>query len=304
MGQKGALRKFAKYAFGYWGEPLFHFGIILTVIFSLMTVLTQQYGTLSLVEGEEFGPHCSWTYEDLGLLSKPLVFPAHIKLEKVSPTFYETGEIQNVSVSFSGTHSLGLPFTSTLSMDEQKTLPGVDSAHIRNFGKVCRLGFVLDGAESLVSLYFSHPQNERPSYDSCQDERKAFSFKGKFFSDHSLIIRMMNGQNILDEKRLLLGQTIPLGPGQVSFREIESWVEIVFSNVTGMWGVFAGFACMVSGVGLVYFFPPREVYLKSEEEGESICWRPTRFTECFQDERDFLLKELKTIREEGKASLV
>jgi len=54
-------------------------------------------------------------------------------------------------------------------------------------------------------------------------------------------------------------------------------------------GIFLGFFIIILGGGLTYFMPPREVYLRKEEDGFSISWKATRFENFYKEEYERII---------------
>jgi len=102
-----------------------------------------------------------------------------------------------------------------------------------------------------------------------------------------LVLRVDGPAGSLGEARLRPGTAAEIGPYRVRLEKVSLWARLFFANVTGIGGVFAGFAVIALGGVLHYFTPPREAALAATERGTTrLAWRAARFADFYADEYD------------------
>lgn len=301
---EGTIKR-VKHPWGYWGNFLLHFGMVVVICASLILVLTQKRGLLSLREGEVFQPGNPWTYEESGLLAGKFVLPFAVRLDAVRLQFWQDFKPRTITsdVSFLAEHGGGQQHT--VSVSAKLSHKGLLVYQYSNFGHSFVLEFTDAGGrrvEQIIELF--HPEKpEEPRYKDftldwmphlLQTKYYANADKKSFETDNPLLVlRLKKNNEIVGEQlSLTAGEVGTLGGYTVRLVRVVKWSEIIFNDIRGMSFIFFGFFIIVTGCCLHYFTPPRVLLLREEHGICLVEWHGTRFAECYDDERERLMAAL------------
>ncbi|OGW25225.1 MAG: hypothetical protein A2X59_12565 [Nitrospirae bacterium GWC2_42_7] len=300
---KGVVR-FVKHPWSYWGSVLFHSGIVLVIASSLLIVLTQRRGQINLAEGEVFPARSPLIGEEKGILAENLLLPEAVKIEEINPEFWETDHLKHLSSVVSFIDPEGRTKKYELAINKIANYQGVRIYQGRTFGNTFLV--VLsgkDGNEFRMRLDMEYPaKRDKPSYDNFEYEGLPFLLKAKYFADADkktmdssnplLVLRLVNGEKIIGEVPLRLGESGQLGPYKAALVNARKWSGIILLDITGMPGIFIGFFIIIAGIGLTYFLPPSEIYLIKSGGGFSLLCRGGRFESLYMEEFEGIYKTL------------
>lgn len=290
------LSKFVKSPWGYWGKFLLHGGMVLVIAASLLIVLTQKKGTLYLYEGESHAPGDRWLVEERGLLVDSLRLPMTVRLEVVNPEYWENDDLKLLSTKVVFVRSDGKESEHKLAINQTRMFDGLKVYQSPDHGAAFFVEFYDDkGTRQGVILQIPHPQRrDVAGYQNFKFDWLPYTLKSKYFADSEkkgmdsispqLILRLANGDRVIGELALKPDEMGALGEYKVKLVKVKKWAGIIFVDISGMAGIFAGFFIIILGSGFIYFTPPREILVRNTENGRSIYWRATNFGECYEYE--------------------
>lgn len=301
----GPVVRYVRHPWGYWGNFLLHAGLVVTVGASLVIALTQQRATLLLVKGE---PHYSdepWGLEENGLLADPLVFPQTVELARVEPQFFATGKVRQLQSLVKFRDGSGNESVRKIGVNEMVAVDGVHIYQSTDFGHAFRVDFTEpDGRLHHFTIPVGHPQSFAGA--GYRDLRLPISpdrLEAKYFADEErksltrgspvLTLRLMTEEREIGRTTLRLGNAGTLGQFRVRLTEVICWTELVLVRITGMSGIFTGFALIILGTVCSYCLPPREFRLAEEDGKRLISWGAERFAGFYLEERDRVLSRLR-----------
>jgi cytochrome c biogenesis protein len=304
-----ATLRFVKYPWGYWGSVLLHFGIVFAIASSLLVALTQKRGLLQLVEGELYVPGSSWVTEERGLLAGRFILPEAVSLDNVIPEFWETDDLKQLTTTLSFSNPQGRFKRYTLAINQTINYKGIRVYQSQSFGDAFFVKLTdKEGRSTGIILQIQTPvKRNMPSYGIFRLSRIPYLLKAKYFADADkksvlstnplLVMRLVDKGRVVGEVSLKNGGSAQLGPYTATVAGISRWAGIIFVNITGMPGIFLGFFIIIIGGALTYFMPPREFYIKKEENGFFIItWKATRFESFYKEEYEKLAARFETVK--------
>lgn len=290
------LSRFVKNPWGYWGKFLLHGGMVLVIAASLLILLTQKKGTMYLYEGESHATGDKWLVEEKGLLVDSLHLPMTVRLEEVKPEYWENDDLKLLSTKVVFVRSDGKESGHKLAINQTRIFDGLKVYQSPEHGAAFFLEFYDDkGTRQGVILQIPHPQRrDVAGYQDFKFDWLPYTLKTKYFADSEkrsmdsvspqLILRLVTGTRIAGELSLKPEETGALGEYKVKLVSVKKWAGIIFVDISGMAGIFAGFFIIILGGGLIYFTPPREIVVRTAESGRLLFWRATNFVECYEEE--------------------
>ena len=288
--------RFVRQPWGYWGNVLLHLGLVVVILSSLLIVLTQKRGLLRLTEGEVYLPGNWWIAEERGVLAGKVILPEAVGLESVVPEFWETDEIKQLSTKINFVDLQGRLKEHTLSVNQPVNYKGIRIYQGQNFGNAFFIELTdKEGKRSSSIIQMMNPtKREKASYGNFQLEGVPYLLKAKYFADAErklmdsanplLVVRLVDRGKVIDEISLKQGESRQIGPYFARLVKVSRWAEIIFTDITGMPGIFLGFFIIIAGGSLTYFIPPREFYIRRVEGGFSFIWRASRFEKFYREE--------------------
>ncbi len=298
---------------GYWGNVLFHAGMLVVIVSSLWIALIQQRGSINLAEGEVFTPGQEWPTLDLGLLARPFVLDQGVRLDRTDYEFGPSLAVKRVASALTFFDGDTPVASRTVAVNQPLDYRGLRIYQRLEFGHAFYLTVTTpDGRRSVVQLLLAHPDKpDAASYADYPDKLgKNSVLRVKYFADAEK--RSLNRENPLlvlrlDESGTERGQ-VYLTPGKegtiagYGFRleKIGRWSGLTFVKLSGIPGIFVGFFIICLGGVLHYFTPPREVAICSSPEGGArVFWRANRFAEFYREEFESLEAQLSGEKSDG-----
>lgn len=290
------IRRFVKHPWGYWGNALFHLGIVITIASSLLIFLTQKRGVLNLVEGEVYIPGNRWYNENNGILAGKFVLPDAVGLDRIVAEYWETDQLKQLSSELSFIDIQGRPQKRLLAINHVVSYKGLRVYQSQNYGHAFFVELTdQEGRKNRLILRIQSPtRRDKASYKNFQFQKVPHLLKAKYFADAEkksmissnplLVMRLVNHNKIMGEIPLKVGESGRLGPYSVNLESVLRWSEVIFVNINGMPGIFCGFFIIILGGSLTYFMPPREVYLRKDVKEICLTWKASRFEELYKKE--------------------
>jgi hypothetical protein len=310
IGPTEPLCRFVKNPWGYWGNAFLHVGFVFIIVASLFVVLTQKRGLINLHEGEVFPAGGQWLSEERGALVGNFFLPDAVRLNKVTPEFWENGDQKQLTTSVVFMGPGAVEIDELLIINKIVYHRGVRVYQSRFFGEVFFLSLLNDNGERVgLRLDLEHPSRiDTPSYGAFRFDDLPFLLKAKYFVDADmqsmnsenplLVLRLFDGDQLLGELPLKIGETGGIGPYQAHLVDVKRWAGLFFVDITGMPIIFFAFFVIIAGSSLTYFFPPREFLVREDGERLYLTWKPSRFACFYRDELENIIRQFGGQRDE------
>lgn len=295
-------QKFVKYPWGYWGNVFLHLGIIITIASSLLIVLTEKRGLIYIYEREVHMPADKWTAKENGMLSENFVLPYAVRLEIVKTEFWDTDELKQLTSVLSFISEQGRSEQRTVAINQVMNYRGLNIYQQNRFGSAFFVEIADDkGFVNNSILQIESPQQrDKAGYGNFMIEGVPNLLKAKYFADAEkrsidsnnplLTLRLADKEKIIGEVSLKKGESGKLGPYTVRLADVLKWSGIIFADTTGMPGIFIGFFIIIIGSSIIYFMPPREIYLRRSDGGLFLLFRAGRFEDLHKEEFERISK--------------
>ncbi len=301
----GAVR-FVRHPWGYWGNALLHFGMVVSIAASLFIALTQQRGVVQIAEGMLWYPSYPLLSEEHGLLARPLVLPDTLRLDRVTYRFRPDNSVQRVGSAVSFISAGGTVETRSVEINKILIHRGLRFYQGVEFGHAFFVEVTgPDGPPRMFQLQIQHPEApDLPAYNDYNGllgEGELLRAKylvdaaGKSFSlvDPLLTLRLEAGGREIGRVPLKVGEEGVIGDYRFRLRAFAPWSRLLIVNLVGMPAIFLGFFIICLGGVLHYFTPPREMTVCEGAGGVVVVrWRATKFAGFYTDELASLKRSL------------
>ena len=189
------------------------------------------------------------------------------------------------------------PETIRVGIGDLQRVDGLRIYQGSELGHAFRVNVSAAGREEAVTLLVEHPP--APAVPGANDYRDVLPggevLRAKYYVDADrrsfdvfnplLVLRVDGAAGPLGEAALRPGTSAEIGPYRLRLDKVSVWARVFFVNVTGIAGVFAGFAVIALGAVLHYFTPPREAALADTGRGTTrLAWRAARFADFYTEE--------------------
>jgi cytochrome c biogenesis protein len=295
-------RVLVRHPWGYWGNFLLHAGLATVVAASAVIGLTQQRGTVHLVEGESFPSGGAWFVEENGLAARKLVLPFAVRLDHLELGFWPNHGLRTAISTLSLLRPGEPPTARKVGINEFQQLDGTTIYQGVELGHAFRIEVQEGDRVERFNLLIQLPAtpevaatNDFPSLlprgELLRAKYLVDAERRSFQEFNPLLTLRVEGQDgVIGEATLRPGTSGVIGPYRIRLEKVSLWSRIFFARVTGIAGVFAGFFVIALGGILHYFTPPREAVLRATEAGVTrMTWRAARFP-------GFYVEELEEIR--------
>lgn len=303
---KDGVVRFVRHPWGYWGNALLHFGMVVSIAASLFIALTQQRGVVQIAEGTMRYPSDPLLSEEHGLLAQPLVLPDTLRLDRVTYSFRPDNSVQRVGSTLSFISDAGTVETKSVEINKilihrgMRFYQGVEFGHAF-FVEVTAPG----GMARTFQLQVQHPEEPgRPAYNDYHDllgngqllrAKYLVDAAGKSFSrvDPLLTLRLEAGGRAIGQVPLKVGEEGVIGDYRFRLQAFAPWSRLLIANLVGMPMIFLGFFIICLGGVFHYFTPPREVTVsETVSGGATVHWCATKFAGFYIDELASLKQSL------------
>ncbi len=301
-----SIKRFVKHPWGYWGGALFHLGLSISILASLVVVLTEKRGLVYLVEGEAFQPGKRWDLVSTGLLGGELKLPFTVLMKRVKPEFWDTDDLKQVTTEIRLIGDNGAFTDASIAINNTMNYKGFKIYQGKVFGHAFFVEFQEEGGVGFKTMLLIKipPKRNMPSYEDFSPPDFPYVVQAKYFTDVSravmdgpnpeLTLRLLKGREILGKTTLTVGQEGTLGNYRIRLFDVRRWASIIFVKSKGMPGVFLGFFVIILGGIFYYFTPPREIYVKPVEDGIFVLtWRCSRFRDEYVEEFDMIKERIE-----------
>lgn len=298
--------RFVRHPWGYWGNALLHFGMVVSIAASLFIALTQQRGVVQIAEGTPWYPSYPLLSEEHGLLAKPLVLPDTLRLDRVTYRFRPDNSVQRLGSTLSFISDAGTVETGSVEINEILIHRGMRFYQGVEFGHAFFVEVTgPDSLSRMFQLQIQHPEAPgRPAYNDYSGlfgEGQLLRAKymvdaaGESFSriDPLLTLLLEAGGKEIGRVPLKVGEEGVVGDYRFRLQAFAPWSRLLIVNLVGMPAIFLGFFIICLGGVLHYFTPPREVTVCEEAGGfVMVRWRAAKFDGFYMDELESLKQSL------------
>lgn len=306
VGSATGISRYVRHPWGYWGKFLFHLGLVITIVASLLIALTQQRAMLKLTDGESFRPGQPWHLSERGLLASELKLGDTVRLKGVEYEFWPNAGLRRLESSLLFTPPAGEQVSRKVMINSILFHRGVRIYQDSRFGHSFHLTVTMpDGRVEQRLVELPHPTSpEQAGYGEfpnvlaqgtvlrlkyvVNDTRTSF-----VPANPTLSLRIDAGKTPLGTLSLKQGQEGSVGPYRFRLVSYGTWSQLIFVKLFGIEAVFLGFIVICGGGILHYFTPPREVTVRTAPgSGCLVGWRAARFADFYRDELELLRQGL------------
>ncbi len=292
--------RFGKGVSGYWAGFILHLGMVVTVLFALLYVLTESRTIVRTIAGMKIEAGKQERPERTGLLAAMMPLPAALVLENVQPSYWENDQLKTLSsdIVFLDEHGGGRRLR--VGISDKAAYRGIIVYQQASFGVAFFLELA-DGTRTMrLPLLMPMPQKRgSAAYGDADLEGGRYKLKAKYLADINgkdllprnplLSLRLYEKDNLVGENSLMMNGFGQLGPFRVSLVQISWWTDILLDGSRGIAGIFSGFFLLLVGGCLGYFVAPREVLLSKAGDGYTVAWRTSKFADFYREEGDRIM---------------
>ncbi|MDZ4655635.1 MAG: cytochrome c biogenesis protein ResB [Coriobacteriia bacterium] len=286
--------KAVKHPWGHWGTTLLHAGIVIATVSSWYVLQSTATGVIQLAEGETFAPGQPWGIEEGGALAEPLVLPTPITLLRSEAEYWPDGSLRQVR----STIAFGAEDTKDVATVEVNGSVARGSVRLYQSQRVgSTLLVTVEGPSGEERVRVDSAAPAAPDVPSYEDYPLAdgSTLRLKYFSDTErvsmtgvpeVVARMERDGNLLGQETLVSGVGVAVGDYEVTLFEVRAWTQLIVVSTRGMAAVFVGFVVILLGSLLLYVWPPRELFIETDDDTAHVWWRAWRFPDVYSDERE------------------
>lgn len=296
LAEKAGIFRYVKGAVGYWGNFSLHLGMVVTLAFSLVYVLTEHRMIVRVVEQETIPVRPGSHPERKGFFAGTLPLPDAVVLEGLDAQFHANDAVKHISSNLLFADKAGGHQTLKVGQSDKQTYRDLIVYQQNAFGLTFYLDFAPAGGEAFrqVLMLPMPMKRDAAAYGRADIDNGRYLLKAKFYAnaDRSgmspqnpqLVLRLYDREQLLGEVTMVDGIAEQLGPYTVTLHGSRWWTEILFEGSRGMLGIFCGFGILFFGGMLAFFAVPREVLLRCAGERAELRWRAARFHHFYLDE--------------------
>lgn len=289
-------KRFVKHPWGYWGNFLLHLGMLVVIAASLVVMLTTKRAKLQLYEGESYVFGSNSSAEETGLLIKQFPLKATVTLKTIRPEFWDNDGLRQITTSVDMLSRDGETSLHTITINQSIVFDAIKIYHDSRFGMAFFVEFLEGNGQRHGEIFMlpNPPRRSEAGYENFRPNWLPYMLKTKYYADAErvsllsdnplFVLRLEEQGSVNDELSLKKGETGRLGNYTVRLVDTKRWGTIIFSEVTGMRGIYAGFFIIILGSALTYFTPPVEVVIRGMGEKAVIMWKSGRFEGLFAEE--------------------
>ncbi|MBN2404663.1 MAG: cytochrome c biogenesis protein ResB [Coriobacteriia bacterium] len=296
-GRIGDESRFLKNPWNLWGASLLHLGMLIALAFAVLTILTTARSMVVLVEGESLDATTQVVAQDYGVLASPLSLEEPLELASVTPRFWDDGSVRQLeTVILLGDSAQQEQLT--VSINGSRVVRGVRIYQDQRFGYSYFLTVAFpDGTELMQRADLSQPLGvgnptymDIPLQDGSVLRLKCVEDPGtQSMSDEPEFVlrRELDGEVVAQST--MTTDTVSLDDVTVRLDGRRRWATFVLAREWSVIPLFAGFALVFLGATALYVGVPREVRLRTDENGQTWArWNAYRFARSVDQERDAL----------------
>jgi cytochrome c biogenesis protein len=309
VGSVDGVQRYVKNRIGLWGNFLLHVGLVTTVFFSMIYVVTQ-HRILVRLTGQELTRLTPSNVQELrGVLPMKQQLPYSAVLKNLEPRFWGNDKLEYLSSELYLTDVAGAePRRVDVALSDKSSYGSYIVYQANAYGRAFDLELETASLERRrTRLFLPYPPKRNvASYGEIGIDGTDFMIKGKFIADAEqasmklnrspFTVRLYRGKELLGEATLAPGVKGPLGPLSVTLVQEEWWTDILLDDSRGIAGIFFGFTLILAGVLSSYCLVPREIIVREAAGGASVQHIARRFAPFYREEFDEIIKKLRDER--------
>ena len=278
------LLNFSRNRWNVWGSFIFHGGLLVIMIASLLSFAYGRQGFVQLIEGDTFsGREADFLSTSKGILAAGFEPAFEIHLDKFFHSYWDTGELKELKSDVTIDRQ-GSSVRRSLLRGQSLSFEGISIYQSANFGYTVKVSLLTGkpGEAAAIPTYFSLDMAPpgKPLVGKSDFPMTNYLLDINFFPDHQgrsiypvnpfLQIRFLEGEREIGRAGLKLGDEARVGGSRFRFDEIRPWSGLILTGNRFMPLVYAGFLINALGLGLMFFFVPREILISAAPEKEGI----------------------------------
>jgi cytochrome c biogenesis protein len=301
------IHRYVKNRIGYWGNFLLHIGLVTSVLFSLVYILTQ-HRVLIRLTGQELTRLTPENVQELrGALPLQQKLPYSVVLKTLTPRFWANDKLESLTSELYFTDQAGgEPQRVEIAVSDKSQYGPYLVYQANAYGRAFDLEFEpVPGEVHRERLYLPYPaKRDVAGYGEMVVAGTDFLLKGKFYADAerksiqlntpSLALRLYRGKELQGEVTLTSGANAQLGPLTVRLVQSEWWTDIMLDGTRGTAGIFTGFALILAGVLYSYCLVLREIIVRESGGVIYVQHVVRRFAPFYREEFDELIQKARS----------
>lgn len=235
------------------GGTVLHLGLTGALLFSSIAMVSASQGIYVLTEGQTLSAGSAPVTESHGPVASEFVLPQGLTLLLVSPSWWESGEVQQISSEI----ALQDREAVTVSVNGSAVIGGVRYYQDQRFGPTYFLTLrAADGTEDKQRLDMPQPYVNQPSYlDAVLADGTLLRARCEAVGNGAattLTLKLKRG-NIESAPVSLTGADVQaVGDVEVQVDDVRRWTALVLVRQHGLWAAFLSF--FIVGVGAVMMY--------------------------------------------------
>jgi hypothetical protein len=291
----GSSERYVRDPWGLWGGFVLHLGLVVTVAMAIVVLSTESWAIIGLAEGEVLEPGEPWSNSEPGPLASDIVLRETLRLDRVTPEFWDTGAVRQISSDLTFLNPDGGEAHFTIAVNGSRVRHGVRFYQEQVVGHAFLLEIDEGGGgaprRERVDMVWPVATDE-PAYhdldlgggDRLQLKYYTDSARASMTGRPQLWGRYARGEVRGESVILPVDAPVEVGPLTVELKMVLAWTNIIAVRDHGVPLLFAGFFLIFVGSTLIYLTVPREVFVTSDADGCTIQMRALRFPRMCSEE--------------------
>jgi cytochrome c biogenesis protein ResB len=262
--------KFSRHRWNNWGSFIFHCGLLVIIMASLLTFAFQKSGFVQLIQGDTFsGREEDFLSTSKGILAGRFDPAFTIHLQQFSHVYWDTGELRDVK-SDASIDRHGWPFTASLIRGESLNIYGVNLYQSSNFGYTVKISLLPGGStKDSIPTYFSLDMAPagKALKGSSDFPTSNYILDMSFFPDRGGR-SVKKGNTEAGSAALKPGEETLVDGSRFRFEEVRNWSGLILTENRFIPLVYIGFLMSTAGLFMMFFFIPQEIFVSTTAEKE------------------------------------
>ena len=270
--EEGLLLDFRKNRLGAWGSFVFHAGLLLLVLASLLNFAFQKWGFVQLIEGDAFsGREEDFLTSEKGMFAGGFNVNAEVYLASFRHAYWDTGELKELASEVVIRPPEAPSRKAVITKASPLFIKGVRVYQSGYFGYAVKLDLVKDNR--IMPGYFlldmapmGKPLTGKSDFPTTGYDLDMTFYPDKrgasiYPADPVLAVRFLRGEKELARKILRLGDEAVVEGKRFRFAEVRNWSGLIFSENRFMPLIYMGFFVISCGPALAFIFPFQKIII-------------------------------------------
>lgn len=310
-GEASISMSFTKNTVGRWGSIIFHTGLILVILASLVTFAFQKRGLVQVIRGDTFlGRSSDFLVKNMGVFINDFDIGFRTYLESFNHEYFDGGKTRHLSSSIVAIDESGRSDHAVISANQPFQSGDVRVCQSNSYGYT--LSFAIDTKDGRhIVTYFNldmPAQAGRPLIGKTDFPETLYLFDMRFYPDISkqsmfasdplLHLTIEKWGTVLFSGDLTPGQRIRIRDDILTFTEVREWSGLIYASNPGIGFVFFSFAVSIAGLVIMFGVPYREVGLNIDRSAGTVrvvmSRHTNRYREIFTEETETMMNEIRS----------